>query len=779
MEALKSLVAQQARVRRMGEVLFLPAYQLVPSDIVLLEAGNIVPADLRIIESYQLGIDESTLTGESQTVNKVSDPLPPSDPLSKIPITEQFNMAFKGTIVTSGRAEGIVINTGMKTELGKIAKLLESEVEVKTPLQKKIAEFAKKLSIIVVALCVIIFFVGLARGENPILMFMTALSLAVAAIPEALPAVITMSLALGARVLSRRNSLIRKLPAVEALGSITYICSDKTGTLTQNKMTIQEFYINNKFYLDAPENWKEFKSWDILVKTLALNNDVVVRQESLLGDPTEVALVQWASHLNQDKLTLEDQFPRVAELPFSSQRSMMSTLHRSSSGGFLISKGAPEKIIPLCHQHYGSSGLEPFDSQSLTPAINSLTERGFRVLALAHRDFDIDPLTLELDLLEKNLNFIGLIGLIDPPRTEVKAAIELCKTAGIHVVMITGDHPLTAQAIATQLGIIQPQEENVLSGKELSLMSDDDFAKVVKAISVYARMVPEQKIRIVKALQDSGEIVAMTGDGVNDAPALRSADIGIAMGKSGTDVAREASHIILLDDNFASIVSAVQEGRRIFDNIRKFIRFALAGNSGEIWTLFLAPLMGLPTPLLPIHILWVNLVTDGLPGLALAFEKEEHDIMHRPPHPPSKSIFNRDLLVFTLWVGLLTAAVSLGVMAWAYLTHHAHWQSMVFTVLTFSQMGLVFSVRSVKESVFHLNTKSNLPLLGTIILTTALQLATLYIPSLNQVFKTQPLTIIELTICIGASSLVFFAVELEKYFQRHNRRNNFRDDNKI
>ncbi len=766
MEALQALSTPLAKVRRAGQIQTLPAYQLVPGDIVLLEAGNFVPADLRILESFQLSIDESTLTGESLPVDKQTHSLS----AESLPIADQKNMAFKGTMVTAGRAVGLIVRIGMNTELGRIAKLLKEEVEVRTPLQNRIAQFAKKLSLAVLGLCLLIFLSGLWRGVEPVLMFMTALSLAVAAIPEALPAVVTMSLALGARAMIRRNALIRKLPAVESLGSVTYICTDKTGTLTENRMSAQAFYLHHKSFASIPDAATQNPLWNSLLRAMTLNTDVSLNPDgSWQGDPTEIALVQAAHDQGLVKEDLEKASPRVAELPFSSERGMMSTVHQSQDRGFVITKGAPERVLPLCQDIMGPNGLEAIDQDVLLKAIDSMALEGFRVLAFAKRDLGLHPNHLELSEYEQNLTLIGLVGLIDPPRSEAKEAVRLCQSSGIKVVMITGDHPKTAQAIALKLGIAHSVSDEVMTGQQLLETTDEQLLAKVLDIRVYARAAPDQKIRIVKALQTKGEIVAMTGDGVNDAPALRRANVGVSMGKGGTDVAREASHVILLDDNFASIIEAVREGRKIYSNIRKFVRFALSGNSGEIWTLFLAPFLGLPIPLLPIHILWVNLVTDGLPGLALAMEPEEKNIMHEPPRHPEESVFALGLWQHSVWVGILTAALTLGVLAWAYHTGHAHWQSMAFTVLTLVQMAHVMAIRSETESTFSLGFTSNKYLLGAVLCTLALQMATLYIPSFNSIFKTAPLSLAELGLCLGVSSLVFFAVEIEKWFKRRRR----------
>jgi Ca2+-transporting ATPase len=771
MAALKELSSPNAKVKRNGLTSIIPSTELVNGDIVLLEAGNIVPADLRILESFQIYIDESTLTGESRPVEKINHPIITE---LLLPIADQKNMAFKGTLVTGGRASAVVVNIGMTTELGKIAGLLKNAEELKTPLQNKIAHFAKTLSLIVLALCFIIFIIGLIRGEEIVLMFMTALSLAVAGIPEALPAVVTISLSLGSKVMSKKKSLVRKLTAVEALGSVTYICSDKTGTLTENHMQAGSFFVKGQKSLSIPENVLSDFSWENIIRAAALNNDVTIGdKDQLIGDPTEIALINLAIEQGLEIKSLQKMLPRLAELPFSSERAMMSTIHSNKEGSIIYSKGAPEKILSLCNRTYnpdGSNNIITLNKESQLQASHEMASLGFRVIAFGCRSLEKKATEIELSEVEKDLVFLGLIGLIDPPRKEACEAIKLCRSAGIQVVMITGDHPSTAKAIALNLGIISRPSEKVIIGIELQNTSDEDLLKIVKETRVYARVAPEQKIRIVKALQSSGEIVAMTGDGVNDAPALKKADVGIAMGKGGTDVAREASHIVLLDDNFATIVAAVKEGRRIYDNIRKFVRFALSGNSGEIWTLFLAPFVGLPIPLLPIQILWVNLITDGLPGLALALEPEEKDIMRRPPRKPSENIFAQGLWQHTVWAGLLIASVTLGTLAWAYYSGHIHWQSMAFTVLTFVQMGHVLAIRSETESFFTLGARTNFPLLLTVIFTLLLQLATLYIPVFQKIFKTQALTMSELLICILVSSIVFIAVEIEKWILRRNKK---------
>lgn len=774
MEALKVLATTQTKVLRSGSPELISSRDLVPGDIVLLEAGNIVPADMRLITAIQLKIEEAALTGESQPAEKVSEAVSKTES----PVGDRHNMVHKGTLVTYGRGLGVVTATGMRTELGRIATLLQTEKDAKTPLQKRLTGFGKSLALAVIVLCVIIFFVGVLRGEQPLLMFMTALSLAVAAIPEALPAVVTVLLALGAKRMVKKNALIRRLPAVETLGSVTYICSDKTGTLTQNQMQVDSYALNQCVIRGVlPDSVCDKAERELILRAMALNSDASVDASGeLQGDPTETALYRAAQNSGFIKSEIEKQLPRIDEIPFSSERGRMSTIHRDLSGQIhVFTKGAPERVLAFCQQQSKNGDLVPLDQDLALGTANSMAKEGLRVLAFAHRRLESLPSETKSETIETNLSFVGFVGLIDPPRSEVKEAIDSCQTASIRVVMITGDHPATALAIARNLGIvnesdrIQGQHGPVITGQELELLSPEEFESRVEEIRVYARVSPEQKIYVVKTLQKMGEFVAMTGDGVNDAPALKSANIGVAMGKLGTDVAREAAHMVLLDDNFATIVTAVREGRRIFDNIRKFIKYTLTSNAGEIWTLFLAPFLGLPIPLLPIHILWVNLVTDGLPGLALAAEPEELGIMKRPPRRPNESIFAHGLWQHAVWVGLLMGALNLAVMAWAYHSGSVHWQSMVFTVLTLSQMGHVLAVRSERESIFKQGFFSNLPLLMAVLVTFGLQMATLYVPLLNSVFKTEPLTAFELIVCLVISPAVFVAVEIEKWLFRNGR----------
>jgi Ca2+-transporting ATPase len=783
MALLRKMAAHSALVMRDGNPVTVPAAHLVPGDVVVLEAGKIVPADLRVIESALMKVEEATLTGESLPVEKNVNPLQDEH----LSIGDRKNMLYKGTIVSYGRGQGVVVATGMATELGKIATMLQEQEEVKTPLQKRLAVFGRKLALAILAICAIVFGIGILKGEPPLLMLLTAISLAVAAIPEALPAVITISLALGARKMVRQNALIRKLPAVETLGSVTYICSDKTGTLTLNKMTVEEVYVNGNIVRDGKSDdhhvslpqasFRDTRS--ILMTALAVSNDAGEDASgTAVGDPTEFALYARAKQEGFDKTILQQELPRVAEIPFDSERKSMTTFHRLpepevedhglwGEGSFVsFTKGAIDELLDKSVDMATDSGLKDVDAEEIRKVNEKMAADGLRVLGVAMRIWEAVPDNLSPEQVEEGLTILGLIGMMDPPREEAAEAVRVCMAAGIRPVMITGDHPLTATTIAKRLGILDHDSRAVITGRELEQLSLEEFEERVENLRVYARVAPEQKLKIVKALQDKGQFVAMTGDGVNDAPALKSADIGIAMGITGTDVTKEASDMVLLDDNFATIVKAVKEGRRIFDNIRKFIKYTMTSNSGEIWTIFLAPFLGLPIPLLPIHILWINLVTDGLPGLALAAEPAEKGVMERPPRHPKESIFANTLGIHIVWVGLLMGAVCLFTQAWSLKAGHAHWQTMVFTVLCLSQMGHVLAIRSARESLFSQGIFSNKPLVGAFLLTFILQMATIYVPPLNPIFKTEPLSLQELTLTLALSSVVFLAVEIEKFIKR-------------
>ena len=753
LQALRSMVTPQACVRRAGQVTNVPADALVPGDIVLLEAGVGAPADLRLIESNQLSTDESTLTGESATVEKSVDALKDVD----LPVGDRSNTVFKGTLVTRGRGVGVVVAIGANTELGRIASLLRGSEMSKTPLQKRLARFGRRLALFVIAICAVIFAAGLLQGEAIGLMFLTAVSLAVAAIPEALPAVVIVSLALGARKMSRAKALVRRLPAVETLGSVTYVCSDKTGTLTENRMRVEFLQIGDERYEAIDTHLGDAMPW--LAPALALSNDVATDADGQLsGDPTEVAICEFARDNGFDKQGLKNDHLRLREIPFDSESKSMTTVHDTPQGPVAFLKGAPEAVVARCSGALSLSGGCPVDG--IPAAAEALAGEGFRVLAVA-----VKSLATADASVESGFDCCALIALRDPPREGVDVAVATCKAASIVPVMITGDHPSTALAIAEQVGIAEASDA-VITGAELRSMDDDTLAARVAEIRVYARVDPEQKIRIVEALQARGEFVAMTGDGVNDAPALKRADIGVAMGQKGTDVAREAADMVLLDDNFGTIVAAVREGRRIFDNILKFIKYTMTSNSGEIWTMFLAPLLGLPIPLLPIHILWINLVTDGLPGLALTAEPGERNLMQRAPRSPEQSVFGNGMWQHILWVGLLIGGLSIAGQAWAVGRGSDNWQTIVFTVLTFSQLLHVLAIRSDRLSLFTQGVFSNRPLIGAVLLTVILHAAVIYLPPLQSVFNTAPLTFAELTLCLVLPVFVLLGVEAEKALVR-------------
>ncbi|MCM2303969.1 MAG: cation-translocating P-type ATPase [Elusimicrobia bacterium] len=735
--ALKAMAAPTALARRDGELVTAAAADLVAGDVVALEAGAVVPADLRLLEAARLGVNESALTGESVPVEKSVAAL--SGDLQAL--GDRRNMAYSGTIAVGGRGLGVVVAVGMATEFGRVAGLLTATEEVVTPLQKRLASFGKRLAVVVLGICVLIFAGGVLRGEPILRMLLTAVSLAVAAVPEALPAVVTISLALGALKMAKQRALVRRLPAVETLGSVTCICSDKTGTLTLNKMRVEEMHGEG----------------EALVAAMALCSDA--REDSdgrITGDPTEAALLSAALSAGADLAALARRYPRLEELPFDSERKMMTTFHRHPDGGFIsFTKGAAEAVLARCAD----------EQPDAAKAAEKQAASGLRVLALACRRWAERPGTLTHDRAESELTFLGVAGLLDPPRPAARASVATCTEAGIKTIMITGDHPLTASAIARRLGILGAGGE-VMDGVELSALSDEEFFRRAEGVRVYARVAPEQKLRIVKALQSRGEVVAMTGDGVNDAPALRRAEIGVAMGVAGTDAAKEASAMVLLDDDFATIVTAVREGRRLYDNIRRFVKYQLTTNSAEVWIIAAAPLLGLPIPLLPIHILWVNLLTDGLPGLALAAEPAEADVMRRGPRPPGESIFARGLGVHAIWVGVLMAGLCLAAESFLVGAEESHWRTMIFTVLVFTQMGHVLAIRSDRESLFTQGPLTNKPLFAAVAGMVLLQLAAVYLPPFQRALKTEALSPGELAAAAALSTVVFLAVEAEKWLKR-------------
>lgn len=750
MQALKQMAAMQAKSLRDGKLTWLSASSLVPGDIVLLEAGDSIPADIRISESVNLKVEEAALTGESEAVEKISEVLE----TEKLSPGDKKNIAFKGTYVTYGRGKGIVVATGMQTELGRIAKLLQ-EKETLTPLQQRLASFGKKLSIIVGFICIVFFVAGWLRGEDPLKMVLTSISLAVAAIPEALPAVITISLALAAKRLIRHNTLIRKLPAVETLGSVTYICTDKTGTLTKNKMYVEEVFAGNRFYSRKHliEHLHDDHEADLLLHAFAMNNDAVEDENNnFKGDSTETALMEVAREHNISPQVL----PRITEIAFDSNRKLMTTFHKYNARVIAFTKGAPDVILERCNN---------IDKTEISQQINKMAANGSRVLGFAYRYWDTVPAKPSSEEHETGLQFLGLAGIIDPPREEVFEAVKQCKSAGIIPVMITGDHPLTAKTIAERIGIISSTDDVVVTGRELAALNDDDFELKVEKIKVYARVSPEQKLQIVKMLQKKGHFVSMTGDGVNDAPSLKKANIGIAMGITGTDVSKEAAHMILLDDNFSTIIRAVKEGRRIYDNILKFIKFLMTTNSSEILTLLLGPLIGLPVALLPIHILWINLVSDGVPAISLSFEKAEKDVMNRPPRPPQQSVFAEGRGLHMIWVGALMAGIALCLQAWS-IRNGLHWQTMVFNFLCLAQFAHVLAIRSGKDSFFQVGLFSNKVLIIGIMVSIALQTVITFVPYFQPIFETEALTFSEFIIVGASASLIFIAVEIEKLIAR-------------
>jgi Ca2+-transporting ATPase len=795
MAALKQLAVPKVKVRRDGQVREVSARQLAPGDLVLLEAGALVPADGRLLESVNLRVEEAALTGESESVEKQTAPLEKID----LAVGDRVNMVYMGTVVAYGRGVAVVTETGMGTELGHIAELIQTVEREPTPLQRRLEQLGRGLALAALAIVAVVFAIGLLRGEDLRLMFLTAISLAVAAVPEGLPAVVTIALALGAQRMLKRRALIRKLPAVETLGSVTVICSDKTGTLTENRMTVTVLDVMGETLqvdtllrqgipvADAeclPGERPSIRSLALLTKAAALANDASLEATAeggyaAVGDPTEGALVVAAAELGLLKSELDSRWPRVAEVPFTSERKRMTTVHGVGvtpdqtdapwcyGSHVAFAKGAVDSLLEISDRVWTGEGDVPLTEEMQTRVLaanDQLAGQGQRVLGVAFRSLEALPDAVEEATLEQGMTFIGLVGMIDPPRPEVRSAVQVAKTAGIRPVMITGDHPLTARQIAGELDIASNGQP--VTGQDLARMTVEDLADLVQEVAVYARVSPEHKLKIVQALQEQGQIVAMTGDGVNDAPALKKADIGVAMGITGTDVSKEAADMVLLDDNFATIVAAIQEGRTIYDNIRKFIKYTLTSNAGEIWVMLLAPFLGMPLPLLPLQILWINLVTDGLPGLALGVEPAEQDSMRRAPYKPQESVFGRGLGRHVLWVGLLMGIISLAIGFWAWQTGRPTWQTMLFTTLTLSQMGHALAVRSHRDSTFKLGLMSNRSLLGAVLLTFVLQLAVVYLPLLQDLFNTSALSFAELAIALVLSTIVFWGVELEKWWYR-------------
>lgn len=772
LEALQKMSSHAAKVMRDGKLVVIPSKDLVPGDVVILETGDYIPADLRIVEAVNLKSQESAMTGESVPVEKSADVIS-----GEVELGDRKNMLFSSSLITYGRGKGIVVGTGMNTEVGKIAKMIDETDESQTPLQIKLNNLGKTLGIVALVLCAIIFVVGTLYGKEPVHMFMTAVSLAVAAIPEGLAAVSTIVLAIGVQRMVKRNAIVKKLPAVETLGCASVICSDKTGTLTQNKMTVKKIFVNSRTQ-NIDEIKDKSEELGYLVKSGMLCNDTKIAEDGkLTGDPTETALVDMGFTLGYEGYTIEN-YPREFEIPFDSDRKLMSTVHKTEDGQYIVyTKGGVDELLKCCNRYSENgeikSDLEDYKSLILSTN-KSMAEKALRVLAFGYKIINHSLTKDDMDHLESDLIFVGMCGMIDPPREEVKDAVQKCISAGIKTVMITGDHKITATAIAKELGILK-EESEAISGSDLEKMSDEELKSKVRNISVYARVSPEHKVRIVKAWQANGEVVSMTGDGVNDAPALKNADIGCAMGIVGTDVSKEAADVILTDDNFSTIVAAVEEGRRIYDNILKAIAFLLSSNIGEIVVLFLAIMLtpilaklfhitnisGLE-PLLPMHILWINLVTDSLPALALAVDPADKSIMKRKPIKNSKGIFSKGMtwriLYQGVWIGLITLiAFVLGLSTEGSSEYKIMvGQTMAFSVLALSELVHVFNVRNNQESIFKTNPFNNGKLILAIAVSASLMLVVLFIPALREIFDLAVLPMDKLveTICLIFSPLL-------------------------
>ncbi|HFJ9447881.1 cation-translocating P-type ATPase [Bacillus cereus group sp. TH243-1LC] len=756
LEALKKMATPKAIVKRDGELKEIPSEHVVPGDIVMLDAGRYIPCDLRLIETANLKVEESALTGESVPVDKDAIYHPSMQSDEQVPLGDQKNMAFMSTLVTYGRGVGVAVETGMNSQIGKIATLLHEADDDMTPLQKSLAQVGKYLGFVAVAICIVMFLIGFLQGRDTLEMFMTAISLAVAAIPEGLPAIVSIVLAIGVQRMIKQNVIIRKLPAVEALGSVTIICSDKTGTLTQNKMTVTHFYSDNTY--DQLESLNvNNDAQHLLLENMVLCNDASYNNDSQTGDPTEIALLVAGSTFNMQKDHLEKIHERVNELPFDSDRKMMSTVHTYDESYYSMTKGAIDKLLPRCTHIFKNGKIEVLtdaDKDQILEAAGSMSQEALRVLSFAFKQYNSND--VDIDHLEENLIFIGLVGMIDPPRTEVKDSITECKKAGIRTVMITGDHKDTAFAIAKELGIAEEISE-IMIGTELDNISDTELANKIDRLHVFARVSPEHKVKIVKALRAKGNIVSMTGDGVNDAPSLKQADVGVAMGITGTDVAKGAADVVLTDDNFSSIVKAVEEGRNIYRNIKKSILFLLSCNFGEIITLFLAILLGWATPLRPIHILWVNLITDTLPALSLGVDPEDPDVMKEKPRHAKESLFSGSVpfLIFNgVVIGLLTLiAFIAGAKFYTGDTHLfplfpeqidedalLHAQTMAFVVLSFSQLVHSFNLRSRTKSIFSIGIFTNKYLVFSLLIGVLMQVCIISIPPLANVFGVHALT---------------------------------------
>lgn len=765
LDALKELSTPKALVKRDGSLKEILSEDIVPGDIVIIDAGRYIPGDLRLIDTANLKIEESAFTGESVPSEKDASFLPDKE----IPIGDQNNMAFMSTLATYGRGVGVVVGTGMNTEIGKIAKMIEQEENDETPLQKKLSELGKILGFLAVGICILIFIISFFQGRDLLEMFLTSISLAVAAIPEGLPAIVAIVLALGVQRMVKKNAIIRKLPAVETLGSVSIICSDKTGTLTQNKMTVTTVYTNDSYIKESEFNLNDNES-KLLVDCMVLCNDATYSEKSQTGDPTEIALLESPFKLNILKEKLEKEFKRIDEIPFDSDRKLMTTVNLvDDKKARVFTKGALDSILSICNKISVNGKLLDFSKEYKAKVLensNIMSDKALRVLAFAYKD--ISKENIVLDSLEKDLVFIGMVGMIDPPRLEVKDSIKLCKSAGITPVMITGDHKNTAFAIANELGIAEDISQ-AITGHEIDKFKEEEFNEKIINYRVFARVSPEHKVKIVKAFKSHGNIVSMTGDGVNDAPSLKAADIGVAMGITGTDVSKGASDMILTDDNFSTIVSAVEEGRKIYLNIKKSIVFLLSCNLGEILTLFTAILLNWNSPLQPIHILWVNLITDSFPALALGVDKTKEDVMNNPPRNPKESIFIKSdkiqLIINGVLIGGITLfAFKLGERLYADSLIHA--QTMAFVVLSVSQLFLSLSLRSNIKSAFSLGIFSNKYLVYSILLGIFLQVIIISISFIANIFKVTPLLLYDWIVVILVSLIPFAINEILKLFRK-------------
>ena len=757
-EALKQMTPQITKVIRNGKTTEINAEDLVKGDIVILETGNFIPADCRIIESHNLKIEESSLTGEAEPSLKEANIICKKD----IPLGDMKNMAFMASTVVNGTGKAIVTETGMETKVGQIANMIIEDEAPETPLQKKLGEVGKILGIACLAICIIIFIIGLIKKIEPIEMFMTAVGLAVAAIPEGLPAIVTIMLSIGVTKMAKRNSIIRKLPAVETLGSSNVICSDKTGTLTQNKMKVVEVKSKNPKFI-------------ITMATLCTDCEITVEnnQEKVIGEPTEKAIVEEGLHIGCNKKETEKIFPRINEIPFDSNRKMMTTIHRMGSKYRIICKGAPDVLLDKCTKEVLEIGdsqdikVKTLDKLKIKNGNEQMAHKALRVIAVAFKDVTELPSKIDSSTIENNLTFVGLIGMIDPPREGVKEAVKTCKTAGIKTVMITGDHLETAKAIAKDLGILN-NGEKAITGQELDKMTQEQLEKNIKEYSVFARVTPEHKVRIVKAWQINGAVVAMTGDGVNDSPALKNANIGIAMGRNGTDVAKNAADIILTDDNFVTIVEAVKQGRNIYDNIKKAVHFLLSTNIGEIVTIFVGLILGLKSPLLAIQLLWINLVTDSLPAIALGLEKPEKDIMQRKPIDSKKGIFANGL-----WNKIILEGTMIGVFTLvAFSIGNKYYTLEVARTMAFLSIGFLELIHSInvknEKSIFETGLFENKYLVGSFVLGIFVQTIVVVVPAFAKVFEVVPLSLTQWIITIAISILPIPVIELQKKIDSKN-----------